>query len=67
MPDLAAALLDLLAAARHILLPPLHLALKLAPLPCLLNASRTLSLREYAWPPHIGLSIMCPWCLTCFK
>ncbi len=45
MPDLAAALLDLLAAARHILLPPLHLALKLAPLPCLLNAGRALGLR----------------------
>ena len=45
MPDLAAALLDLLAAARHILLPPLHLALKLAPLPCLLNAGRALGLQ----------------------
>ena len=57
MPDLAAALLDLLAAARHILLPPLHLALKLAPLPRLLDASRPLSLQEQVWP-QIKLSTM---------
>ena len=42
---LAAALLNLLAAARHVLLPTLHLTLKLAPLPGLLNAGRPLGLR----------------------
>ena len=57
MPDLAAALLDLLAAACHVLLPPLHLALKLAPLPGLLDASRPLSLQEQV-RPQIKVSMM---------
>ena len=41
---LAATLLNLFPAAGHILLPPLHLALVLVPLPRLLDAGGPLSL-----------------------